>query len=536
MIRNFNILLKLEFTTDFNRLIYRLKRLPIVKMIIPQSFYANNLLKMVLYVLSIGLRIFSNLMNMVLYGMFFYGIAFAFFFPGVFEGNMPEPLVFRTYFITIFIGVTCIVSPVMRFHFLPEGKYDAIYLLDCLRMNARVIANTCYIQRYLVDVVKFILFFVVCVSFDWITYLDAVSLLLLMSGSRWLFNQINILYSSDQLFFEKKDKGIYIVLVIIGIFVAIAVTKVTYELPVVVIYAFGILTNALAILLYYTKYRSANLYILLRIVVHKMINPLASSTKSVERDSVKILDKDIEVKETVHTQQGFALFNALFFERHRSYLIKPIRITTLITLGVVVVLSLAMLGVEELRSLAHSFFDNQLASLMLMVYYSNSAKKICQAMFFNCDSSMLVYRFYRKKENLLMNFMMRLKTLLLYHLIPALTMGLGIVLIMFVSKYNVSFVIYISVFLAVVFMNLIFCIHSLVLYYLLQPYNLQMEKVGFTYRIATSVTYILVYSIDRMEIPVVWFSFGLIAFFVVYVVLAAILVYKVAPKTFRLRG
>lgn len=535
MIRNFNILLKLEFTTRFNRLVYRLKKLPVIKKIIPQSFYGNSLLKTVLYILSVLMRVFSNLMNIAAYGLFFYGLPFLFFFPGIIEGNWPAPEAYRVYFITIFIGISCIVSPIARFHFLPTGKYDAIYLIDSLRMRARDVAAICYIKRYLVDMVKFVLFFVVCVMLGWVTWLDAAALLLLMSGSRWLFNQISIVYYKDKLFFEKNFKQVIIAIIVLAIFAGIAITKVTYIIPNIVIWCLGILITALAILLYYSEYRTMNLYIPLRKEAHGILDVLSLDNSAAMKETVKIKDKDFDVDETVSNKKGFDFFNAAFFRRHRSYLWRPIRITTLIILGVVVALTLVMFFVKDVRGTAHGFFDTQLASLMLIAYFLNRGEKICQAMFFNCDSSMLVYRFYRKRENLLQNFMLRLKTLIQFHLLPALVMSVGMIVIMLASRYDASPIIYISVFLSVLFMNLIFCIHSLVLYYLLQPYNLQMEQVGFSHRIVTAVTYFVVYAFYSVDVPVVWFSLGLITLFVVYASVAAILVYKVAPKTFRLR-
>ena len=535
MIQNFHLLLKLEFITRFNRLVYRLKKVPIIEKIIPQSFYGNSILKMALYVVSLVIRVFSNLMNMLVYSLFFYGLPFLFFYPGIIEGNWPDPELFRTYFISIFIGVTCIISPMSRFHFLPEGKYEALYLIDSLRMNVRKVASTCYLKRYLVDVLKFILFFGFCISIKWITYMDAIALLFLMSGSRWLFNQISIVYYKDKLFFQKGYKQIIITIIVFAIFTGITITKVTYDIPNIAIWCLAILIASLALLLYYFKYRTMNLYGPLRKEAHSILEVMNFDTTSVVKEAVKMKDKDFDVDETISNKKGFDFFNAAFFRRHRSYLYNPIRKITLIILGVVLAIAIAMLLLKSARGIVHGFFDNKLASLMLVTYFLNRGEKMCQAMFFNCDSSMLVYRFYRKRENLLKNFILRLKTLLQFHLLPASVMSVGMVLIMVLSEYDASAIIYVSVFLSVLFMNLIFCIHSLVLYYLLQPYNLQMEQVGFSHRIVTGITYFVVYIFHDIGITLIWFSLGLIVLFVMYTIVATILIYKVAPKTFCLR-
>lgn len=75
----------------------------------------------------------------------------------------------------------------------------------------------------------------------------------------------------------------------------------------------------------------------------------------------------------------------------------------------------------------------------------------------------------------------------------------------------------------------------MVLYYLLQPYNIQLESRNAAYGIANSLTYVVCYVAIGRRIPTVYFGTALTVFCILYIVAALFLVYRMAPKTFKLR-
>lgn len=81
----------------------------------------------------------------------------------------------------------------------------------------------------------------------------------------------------------------------------------------------------------------------------------------------------------------------------------------------------------------------------------------------------------------------------------------------------------------------VFSIHYLTIYYLLQPYNAGTELKSGTYRIVLSVTYVVCFALMRLRMPIMIFGIMTIVFCVLYSIVASILVYRLAPKTFRLR-
>ena len=84
-------------------------------------------------------------------------------------------------------------------------------------------------------------------------------------------------------------------------------------------------------------------------------------------------------------------------------------------------------------------------------------------------------------------------------------------------------------------MSLFFSVHYLTLYYLLQPYNAGTEMKSGTYRIAMTVTYLFCFFLMQLRMSIEVFGVMTIIFCVSYSVVACILIYRLAPKTFKLR-
>ena len=73
------------------------------------------------------------------------------------------------------------------------------------------------------------------------------------------------------------------------------------------------------------------------------------------------------------------------------------------------------------------------------------------------------------------------------------------------------------------------------IYYLLQPYTVGAELKSGTYKIVTSVTYVVCYLMMRVQMPTLVFGVTAIVFCAAYSVIACAAVYRLAPKTFKLR-
>ena len=84
-------------------------------------------------------------------------------------------------------------------------------------------------------------------------------------------------------------------------------------------------------------------------------------------------------------------------------------------------------------------------------------------------------------------------------------------------------------------MSVFFSVHYLTIYYLLQPYNAATEIKSGTYQLITLVTYVVCYAMIRVQLPTMLFGTACILFCLLYCLVACLLVYRLAPRTFRLR-
>ena len=84
-------------------------------------------------------------------------------------------------------------------------------------------------------------------------------------------------------------------------------------------------------------------------------------------------------------------------------------------------------------------------------------------------------------------------------------------------------------------MSIFFSVHYLVMYYLLQPYNVNTEMKSSTYRVVQAITYLVSYYMIKLKLPTLSFGIAMVIFCISYSLISLIIAYKYAPKTFKLR-
>ena len=116
---------------------------------------------------------------------------------------------------------------------------------------------------------------------------------------------------------------------------------------------------------------------------------------------------------------GYAYFNDLFVKRHKKILWRYSKKLSLIIIGVALVIGIGELFFDEVGMIVQKFVLDYLPYFIFILYSFNSSKSVVQAMFRNCDHSMLTYSFYRRPEVILSLFRLRLRSLILINLFPA---------------------------------------------------------------------------------------------------------------------
>jgi len=234
-------------------------------------------------------------------------------------------------------------------------------------------------------------------------------------------------------------------------------------------------------------------------------------------------------------KRGYEYFNVIFVERHRKILTRSVKWETCGIIILTAILSIGSLFFKEAAAKVNVEMLNMLPYAVFVMYMLNRGNTMTQAMFMNCDHSMLAYRFYRQKEVILGLFKIRLRTLVKLNLIPALALSGGLVLLLLMTGGTETPFNYLLIIVSVLAMSVFFSVHHLILYYLLQPFDINMKARSSAYSIANGVTYAVCYMFIQFEAPLVLFSLMTIAFSVIYICVALRLAYKYAPKRFRLK-
>ena len=233
---------------------------------------------------------------------------------------------------------------------------------------------------------------------------------------------------------------------------------------------------------------------------------------------------------------GCARFNELFVRRNYRLLMRPARRTAVIAGAALAPGCAACLALPEIAAAINGALVPALPMMLLLMYFINRGNTVTQVLFFNCDSSMLSYRFYRQPRVILGIFAARLKSLTAINLLPTAVIALGLPLLLLCSGGTDTPTDYLVLPLAILAMSVFFSVHYLVLYYLLQPYTAGLENTSFGYRLITGLTYFVCYMIyANVHGATMAFGIGMIVFAAVYVAAALLLAYRLAPRTFKLR-
>lgn len=255
--------------------------------------------------------------------------------------------------------------------------------------------------------------------------------------------------------------------------------------------------------------------------------------------------KDLEASKSYIRDglKGYKLLNEIFFQRHRRLMLNPI----LIKSGILALIFLVSVNIrfiwnligldggeifanESINNIVTEFLPGVIPIVSYLVFFQESTTR---TMFINCDQALMQYGFYRRPNDLLKMFRLRFIKLLFWNGLPLLIMGIWLIGIRFI--YNVELFSLLIVGLQIISLWFFFSIHTLFIYYIFQPYNDKYELKHPIYQIINGIVYMICYFSmnSRWSGPLV--APGFIVSAILYSVIALILVYKLAPKTFKVR-
>ncbi len=522
MFEAFKISFRLKNTYRTNSILYSLKQFPILKKLLPDSLYSCHGLKIFAGVIS-GIVEFVS----VFLGKLIYLAAMIFSVLSFMKSPKPDTMLHLFLFLTL-------VGGVLNTHMFEPTK-DKYYALVLMRMDAKAytLSNYCYfLLKMLVGFLPFTILFGLAAGVPLglclltPVYVIAVKLI---CGALLLKNYAHKGKAANE---NLPDPVIW---AIVGGLLAAA-----YLPPI-----FGIALNGIVFALFTAAATIAAVFAGRYIVIFENYRGVykdlltentvmaVANTGNLQQTAMQ---KKIDLTDGVTSSgEGYQYFNELFMKRHRRILMKSAKRITLISACVVVLLLVLCAVNKDAKTSLNELTLTFLPYFLFVMYLINRGQVVTKAMFMNCDHSMLAYRFYRQPKVILGLFTERLKSVIKINLLPAVVIAAGLPLILFCSGGTDTPLNYFLLFISIIAMSIFFSVHYMVLYYLLQPYNVNIEMKNSTYAVISGLTYLVCYIAIGKQIPTLIFGTVITIFSILYVMIALILAYRLAPKTFKLR-
>lgn len=519
MIDTFWISMRLRIAYRVNTILYSLKQLPLIKRLLPISLYASKGLKRFALISSIIWEFLSMFLNNGLY------LFICVFLPMQYFALSYDAFAHIYLFLTI-AGAVCNCR-------VFDPRKDTYYAIILMRMNARSYSVTQHlysIARVFVGTQAFLLFLII----RWQAPVWLGLLPFGVAGAKTISVAVSLYHYEQKGIVRNENSPVKWVWGTIAICFFLAYGAI---IPKLFLPAFCIMTAASCSFVFglfvfpylwkFAHYRSLaqQLFQQKNTAVHVSLNTVTN-----ENYQNKISDDHL----ITSNKHGYAYFNELFIKRHQRLLWRYAKRISLITLLVWLVLFLALLYFPQAKAEGRDVLLVYLPYLIFLVYSFHSGKSVVQAMFRNCDHSMLTYSFYRRKETILSLFRLRLFAVIRINLLPALILGTGYAGILLVCDPTLAWT-SLVVIISVLASSVLFSIHYLTCYYLLQPYNAATETKSATYGMVMGITYILCFAFIYLRVDAFLFGILMIVFSSLYAVIAYYLIGKHASKTFRLR-
>ncbi len=512
----------LKNTYRVNAILYAIKQIPLVGRLLPDSLYRVK-----------GLKIFAN----VLAGIWEVLTIFAgkFLYLGlmvVLPCAIWESLPYETLFLHILIPLTILGAFANTYLFNPtRDKYYAVILL---RMNARDYALSNYgyaLLKVLVGMLAATLAFGLPSGLPlWICLLFPF----FVAGCKLIVVWISLADYERRGVANNENKLGKLAWLVGALLIAAA-----YALPSLGIllpwqasaglFAAGILAGLLSLrkLLSFREFRS-----MYQQLLPQAMNQRANVTQATRTRTEKMISTDTSV--TSH-KEGFEFLNELFIRRHQKILWKSSKRIAVVALVLLIAAAASLFLFPEAKEEVNALLLVYLPYFTFIMYAINRGTGFTQALFINCDHSLLTYPFYKKPDMVLRLFRIRLREIMKINLLPAIVIGVGLTALLYLSGGTDNPLNYAVLLVSILCMSLFFSVHYLTIYYLLQPYNAGTELKSGTYRFVLSATYLVCFFLMQQRIPILLFGALAILFCVLYCIAACILVYLFAPRTFRIR-
>lgn len=535
MIRTFVNSFKVSFAESANQFIYFLKRIPIIGKKVPDKVYRQTDAKLIIGIIREIIGVLTGFIKKSLY------LGLMIILPAYLiteDKARMVPVFFHMFFFLSFI-----LGPLMKNTIFNKYDKQAFNMITLMRVDAREYYITELIYKNLVDFVHFLLPTIIIgliIGFSPLkAFLLVVELIALRFIGEWI--QLWVYDHRKIILLEKNVYNLILYIGTLGLAYALpALDKTINFQPIIFSPFIVILIICAGILAFICLYKYKKYIPIAKIILTKdNVFKLGALRTEIRFNDVKLDEKKMRKEELdsskYSNKEGYEYLNALFFLRHRRIMVLPVQ-RRLIIIGVMLLIGIALtVFAPHLRGEIFSAIRKSTPLLVFVMYSMSTGERICKAMFYNCDVSLLRYPYYREGKVILNNFTSRLKRVVLLNIIPALALSMAILIIITISGFSGKLLELLPLVLCIISLACFFSIHHLFMYYVIQPYTAELTVKSPLFKIVNGIIYIISYSCLQIKTSSYYFTIGIIAVTAIYTVVALIMTYKVAPKTFRLK-
>lgn len=264
------------------------------------------------------------------------------------------------------------------------------------------------------------------------------------------------------------------------------------------------------------------------------------AVKEARAADVQIQDKDISKEELrsrkYEEKERYDYLNAIFFERHKRIVSRAVKSRIIIILAVGLIGAVALLFVgEQMKQKTFEAMTQMMPVMVFVMYLESTGGRICKAMFFNCDISLLKYGYYREADAILKNFKIRLRKLLMLDAVPAAIICGMILLWTLLCGEILSVWKVIPLMAGSLLLSAFFCLFHLFMYYITQPYTEEKTVKSPIFSVVNALVYFGCYLCLQIQTGSWLFTLGVLAVTIIFIPLSYFCVFRFAPKTFKIR-
>ncbi len=545
MFRAISIIKKKEFYSNYNFLIYYLQRIPLIGKLFKNKAYnitvADDLLFIISTIWHFIKKIFSKLL--------FYGIFFGIYFINLrkilndfgkengyknLENLQNGDVLFYLISLSLFLGVFAYIS-----HFYENTKENYLYIKQ-MKMKPREY----HLSLFFYDAIIFILTFTIANKILFLIFRINIDVLRILY---FVIFGYSLRYLAAVIFlkfnFKSKPfmKNLNIVSWICAAIVFIASIAIIFFIKKLINFSvlydvkFGILGILIFVISTYLALRRDNIEeVSYRFLNYKELSEV--NVKEINKKNYSLSEKKMSKDEKDFSKySGIEYINKIFFYRTLGVLKKKLIIQGIIKCVVLIGLAVGVYFAsasndEKIIKDAPKLLPLVIFAAGYLLFNADFFIKYC---FANMDYSLLKYSFYRRKDFLMKSVKIRMIQLLKLQSVVFLVLIASITSVAISLKFSAYNLImcYIYAIVSLLF----FTLHYLFAYYIIQPFNKDIEAKNPLYSMLTWFIYMISYISIIFGSANQYVAWGLLAFCIIYVILGFVGIKYLAVKRFKLR-